>query len=218
MYTCKLLCHLLKVSGEYSLHLIKSNLAQPSAYLRSLPSLTLLILSPKGVFQPTIAIVVAIVAIAPWCITGIRVYHLSSTVVPSKAESHLLSCCQSHDCPFGAGQVHQWFDFLRGESSAQVHEATVLIKVKSLSSTQAGCQPRLWGIAFQGLRSLSSPPLTHNLLALTMWQQSPFSLKHVASIPLLLKLSSLIAPENFSLEGWDWGRGDPHGTWDLSSS
>lgn len=89
---CKVLHHILMVSIMYmpSFGKIKSDPAHLSACLVSSLGSSIVIPSPKETFQPTVAMA-ASVAVAPTCTIGTTFYHLSSTVVLSKAESHVPS-------------------------------------------------------------------------------------------------------------------------------
>lgn len=166
---CKVLHHILTASTMYmpSFGKIKSDPAQLSACLMSSSSSSIAIPSPKETFQPTVAMA-AIVAIAPTCTIGTRFYHLPSTVVPCKAESHLPS-----SLPKPLLSIWNWealqmagLSSWRGPHTSSQGNS---ISGVALPGTHAGCQPHLQSTASQGFMNLASPLPQSTSSARNMW-------------------------------------------------
>lgn len=153
---CKVLHHILPGSKMYmpSFGKIKSDPAQHSAYLILSSRSSIVIPSPKETFQPTVAMA-AIVATVPTCTFGTRFYHLSSTVVLSKAESHLpisLPRPLLFICNWAALQMAGLSSW-KGPHTGSQGNCTSGV---ALPGTHSGCQPHLQSTASQGFMNLSS--------------------------------------------------------------
>lgn len=152
---------------------------------------------PKETFQPTVAMA-AVVARAPICTMGTSFYHLSSTVVPSKAESHLPNAL-----PKPLLSIWNWaalqmagLSSWRGPHIGSQGNCTSDV---ALPGTHAGSQPHIQSTASQGFKNLSSPLPQSTSSASNAWWLGciSFHLKHNASLSLSPRFSSLIAPEDF---------------------